>query len=352
MPENWIQSVEGVTSAELTVRAQALPEDNNGTLLWNVFFPRQDVNSITIADILTVDERFVADFREWNAPARRIPLLTPNVRNFEMTPIGADFLIGEREIQKIAENTNNNQGVIAEIIGARIPDRTDRLVRQTYRRLELASFEAWLKGTVTATNPQTGQTYTAGYGFDTNRLRTAAIAWSNGAVNAYDLFIAWLEDAIDATGGIRGVATRSKVIRAIQADAPLVNNRRMTRAELMTQIQDEFSSDFAFYPIEQTMKPFVDGGTATVPVDVFAPGYLAAIPAANNGAIGYAAFAPVKRAMDVSMEVPEAHIDVNGVSVFPLSVDEGKSLKVETQLNALPIPDEQFVFSIDTGVAV
>lgn len=350
MPVNWIQSVEGVTSAELTVRAQVLPEDNDGMLLWNVFFPRRNVNSITIADIMTLDERFVADFREWNAPPRRIPLQTPNIRQFEMTPIGADFVIGEREIQKIAENTNNNQGVIADIIGARIPDRTDALVRQTYRRLELAAFEAWLKGTVTATNPQTGATYTASYGFDSARLQTAGTAWDDGSVNAYELFLAWAEDSIAKTGGLRGVATRIAVIRAIQADAPQINNRRMTRAELTQTIQDDLGTDFAFFPIEQTMKPFTDGGLDTASVDVFPAGYLAAIPRANNGAIGYSAFAPVKRAMDVSAEVPEAHIDVNGISVFPTADNDGKSLRVETQMNALPIPDEQFVDVVDTGI--
>lgn len=351
MPENWIQTVEGVTSAELTVRAQALPENNNGMLWWNIFFPRRDVNSITIADILTTDERFVADFREWNAEGRRIPLITPDVRQFEMTPIGADFLVGEREIQKLAENTNNNQMVIADIIGARVPERTDGLVRTVYRRLELAVFEAWLKGTVTATNPQNGQTYTASYEIDTDRLNAAQTAWNDNSVNAYELFIAWAEDAIAMTGGVRGAATRLKVIRAIQADAPQINNRRMTRAELTAQIQDELGSDFRFVPIEATMKPFTDGGTATSDIEVFEQGFIAAIPTANEGAVGYAAFAPVVRAMDLVESEPDAGIDVNGVSVFSESQATGKTLKVEAQANAIPIPDEQLVFVTDTLIS-
>ncbi|MCY7376308.1 MAG: major capsid protein [Pyrinomonadaceae bacterium] len=351
MPESFINTIEGVTSADLTVRAQRLPEDNNGTLLWNVFFPRRDVNSITIADIMTVDERFVADYREWNAPERRIPLLTPDVRNFEMTPIGADFLIGEREMQKLAENTNNNQQIISELIGGRVPDRTDGLIRTIYRRLELAAFEAWLKGTVTATNPQTGATYTASYGIDASRLVTEPTVWTDAGVNAYDLFISRMETAIQLTGGIRGAATRLKVIKAIQADAPLINNRKMTRGELTSQIQDELGSEFAFFPIENQLKPFTDGGTVTATVDVFEQGYLAAIPQANGGAPGYSAFAPVRRAMDLAAEVPEANIDVNGVSVFSEGMNQGKTLSVQAQANAMAIPDEQLVYVVDTLIA-
>lgn len=346
----WLALLLNLSPAALTVRAQALSPNDMGRLLWDLFFPRRNVDSVDLADVLTLDDRPAADRREWNGPGRLIPIVTPTTRDISMVPIEAYDKISEKEMQHLMERFVGNAQLIADTIGVSLPDRSDRLALACYRRLELDAFKAWLTGTIVQRNPQdASKTYTASFAISGSRITTAGTAWNDSSLNAYDEFIAWMEDGIDAVGPAIGAMMRLATLKAIQADAPdLANGVPMTRAGLESRIQDDLGSPFQFFVNEQSVDVFDDGGTAKTRTKVFTAHKVAMIP--QGSAVGYSGFAPVVRAMELSAQVPEAGVDVRGVTIYHDPHNAGKELEIQGQLNALPVPDEEKVWVIDAGV--
>jgi len=350
MAFDWIEKVDELSPAALTVRAQLLDPTDDGHLVWDVFFPRRDVDSVDLRDVVTLDDRPAADRREWNARGRMIPLKTPDTRELEMVPIEAYDKIDEREMQKLRERTLNNQGVIQEIIGTSLPRRSDRLAMACYRRLELDVMQVWSQGTLTQRNPQdASKTYTASFGISTSRITTAGTAWNDAGLNAYDEFLAWYEDAVQASGNGVGAVMRLATYKEILKDAPdLGNGVKMTRAQIEDRIQQDLGSPFRFILLENSIDVFDDGGVATTRTKIWPTGRVAFVP--DGTAVGYAGFAPVSRAMELSAQVPEAGINVRGVTVYHDASNGGRELALEAQINALPVPDEGKVFVINAGV--
>lgn len=348
---NWISAIEDLTPPALTVTAQAVSPTDTGRLYWSGFFPRQNVESVNLQDVTTLDDRPVADRREWNQRGRHVPPRTPARREVSIVPIEAYDKIGEYEMQRLNERFDANQQKMANIIGVSIPDRVERLALADYRRLEVDMWRAWLHGDIIQRNPQNAsETYTASYGIDAGRMQTAATAWNDAGLNAYNEFIAFAEDAIETLGSLGGFVTRLAVIQAIQADAPdLIGGVSMTRAQLVQRMNDDLGQPMFLNAIEDTVDIYNDGGIATTSTKVFTAGKLAAIPA--DGRIGYTAFAPVVRAMEMARNIPAAGIDQRGVTVYYDEAGTGRELEIEAQLNALPVVDENRVFVIATGVS-
>lgn len=343
---SWLAEVEALSPAALTVRAQAISPNDNGRLLWDAFMPRSDVDSVDMASVTSLDFRPAADRREWNAPGRYIPILTPGQKKLSMVPIEAYDKIEEREMQKLMERALGNEAIIRQIIEANLPQRAERLATADYRRVELDVFTAWALGQVTQRNPQTGQDYTVNFGFDASRYQTVPTAWSDPTLNAYDEFVAWLEDAIDAVGSIGGAVMRLAEFKAIQVDAPQgINAVRLTRAQVQDRISQDLGTAFTIYTIENTVDVFVDGGITTARQKVWPAGVIAAVPAGDT--VGTTAFAPVARAMQLSAAVPDASIDIRGVTLYHTPANNGKELSIDAQLNAMPLPDEQRMYVID-----
>lgn len=349
MDFTWMAQVEELAPAALTVRAQTLSPNDNGRLLWDVFFPRADVDSINLQDISTLDDRPAADRREWGARGRLIPILTPAQRKMRIVPIEAYDKINELEMQHLMEGAFGNSQIVQDVIGVRIPDRTDRLAMADYRRLELDAMQAWATGTIIQRNPQNAtQTFTASFGFPSSRYQTAGTAW-NAAANAYNEFTAWYEDGIEAVGPGEGAVLRLATLREILADAPdLPNGVSMTRAQLADRVSQDIGQPFQFFVIETSLDVFNDGGTAVTRTKVWPAEQVAFVPAGRE--VGRAAFAPVVRAMELSAQVPEASIDVRGVTIYHDSGNGGRELEIDAQLNAMPLPDESKMFVIDAGV--
>jgi hypothetical protein len=347
---SWLAKMDDLSPAGLTVRAQSLSPNDMGRLRWDIFFPRVDVDSVNLQDIVTIDERPVADRREWNGPGRYIPLLTPDQRKMSIIPVEAYDKIGEYEMQRINEGAFGNQVIFQQVVGTRLPNRVDRLVMANYRRLEVDAFKAWATGTIVQRNPQdASKTVTASFGFSNTRLQTAGTAWNDAGLNAYDTFLAWLRDGIDAVGPIAGVVLRQATRAAILADAPnLANAVKMTRAQLEERIQDDLGSPFAFYEFEDSLDVYNDGGTAVTRTKVWPTQKVAIVPAGTT--VGVTAFAPVIRAMDIARQVPNAGVDLRGQTVFYDAQNAGKELEIQAQVNAMPVPDENKIFVIDAGV--
>lgn len=348
-PLNWVAQEDELTSAALTVRAQTISPNDTGALLWDVFMPRRNVDSVKISEISTVDFRPAADRREWNARGRNIPLRTPNLAELEMVPIEAFFSVDEREIQRLTERAFGNEPLFRQLLGAEIPQRVDSLVASDFRRVEFDVMQAWAAGTVTAMDPGNGVSYTTSYGFDVARYQTAGTIWSNGGLNAYDEFIAWCEDGIDAIGAIAGAMLRLATFKEIQKDAPQgINGIQLTRAQVQAQVSADLGTSFRFYIVETSLDKFTDAGIAVTRTKVWAAHKVALIPA--GAVVGFTAFAPIARSYELARSVPEARIDVRGVAVFNDVSGTGREMTVEAQLNAMPVPDENKMWVIDAGV--
>lgn len=350
MDFTWLAQEASLSSAALTVRAQAISPNDDGTLLWDVFFPRVNVNSIKLSEITTVNWRPTADRREWNAGGRLIPQLTPATREMTMVPIESYFQVGEEEMQKLVEqNLTASQEQFREIIRATVPERLDMLVEANYRRIEVDAFWAWAQGEITQKNPQTGGTYTASFGFDATRYQTAGTAWNDVGVNAYDELMSFLEDSLDKIGSLQGVMLRRVTRSAILEDAPqLITGVEPTAGEVEERISDSLGIPFRFYVNERSVDIFDDAGLAYTRTKLWPAQHVAAVP--EGDAIGNTAFAPVVRAVDIDAQAPGAKIDVRGMTAWHETSNAGKRLEVQAQANAMPIPDEQRVNVIDAGV--
>lgn len=333
----------------LTVRAQAISPNDNGRLSWDMFFPRQDVDSTDINELTELDFRPVADRREWNARGRLIPFQAPEKKEIEFIPIESRDQMREKEMNKLATETRGNEAVVNDVMGNRLNDRVERLAMANYRRVEVDAFKVWTSGTIVQTEPESGRTFTTSFSIDSGRLQTAGTAWNDGSVNAYDLFLAWLLEGVDEIGAIEGAMMRRATYNAILADAPdLPNGVTMTRSQIEDRITQDLGFGFRFYVNENSLDVFNDGGTAVTRTKVYPAQKVVLVPAGNR--VGNTAFAPVVRAMDLARQAGDAGIDVRGNTVYYEASNGGRQLDIECQLNALPVPNEQLVWGIDAGV--
>lgn len=353
---HWIEQMEGLGSAPLTVQAQALSVsdiDPLNQLIHPVFFPEAPADSIELQRIYELNTRYAADRREWNNRGRLIPQDTPKIDNLEMVPIESYFKIGEREMQKMMERTSGNGELYKQLLAKDVPGRVNGLVGANYRRVEVDAMEAWAKGTITAKNPQVGTTQVLSIGIDSSRIQTAGTAWNDGGTNAYNDLLSWLRDGEAVVGEISAVHLRQATFNAIQADSPnpipgaqaaLSPSRRL----IEQVISDELGHPFRFLINERTVDVFNDGGTAVTATKIWPAQYVAAVPASN--VIGRTYKAPVVRGGELAAQFPDAGIDVQGMIVYHSTENEGKTAVVECQANWLPLPEERFVWTIKAGV--
>lgn len=346
MDFTWIAEIEEFTSPALTVRAQAISPNDQEQLVWDVFFPRNNVDSIELREMTTRVFRPVADRREWNQRGRVIPMLTPSMREMTMVPIESTDHIQEYELARLFERFGGVPDLVRNQIGVDIPDRVDTLVLANYRRLELDAMEAWANGQIIQRDPQTGRTFTASFGFDAGRYQVAATDWATAA-DAYSEFIAWLREGVEEVGSLSGAHLRQSTLLTIKADAPTDTGIELSTAQLQDQVSQDLGQAFTFYPNERTVHEFTDGGIEYVTKKIWPANHVALVPAGQ--AVGTTAFAPVVRAQMMSSQVPDASIDIRGVTVVHEANNGGRELTIEAQLNAMPVPDEQRMWVIDAG---
>jgi hypothetical protein len=314
-----------------------------------------------IADTLLqeLEVEYTAERREWNTRGRPIPGKSPGTKRLEMIPMETYFKIEEKEINDLTLRFRNTQPLIQQEIISTIPERTQRLVRANYRRIEKDTFDAWSSGTITRRNPQLGYiAQSFSYGIDSDRYPTAGTAWSDPGLNAFDEFIASIKVADKWIGLTQGAIMRQATWDAIAADATAAISvssvfpiLRMTTEEVERRITAEIRRDFTVVIFEDTLTVFNDGGyTNTSEVQRWPAEKIGYIPQAGGGAVGVNAFAPVARAYDLTAAAPGARIDINGMSVFHEVSNGGREFTVECQVNEMPVPFEDRVYVLDVGV--
>lgn len=353
----WLEEIKEVSSAGLTVQAQALSLDEIDPmqqLQHPVFAPYAPTDSVALRTIFETDKRFVADRREWNARGRYIPTVLPEMGELEMVPVESFDKIAERELQALNERAMGNEQTFRQLAMLGIPQRVDKLVAANYRRVELDFMEAWAKGTITVINPTKGGTaQTFSLGFDAGRLQTANTAWSDGGLNAYTELMSWIADGEAEMGPIVAVKLRRATFNEIQADAPNLvdygaNGIKATRRQIEERITDELGHAFRFIISEEQVDTFTDGGTAHSRTSVWPAKYVAAVPA--SGVIGATYRAPVARAFELARANPDAGIDVRGMTVYYEFENGGRTATIECQANWLGLPFERNVWTINAGV--
>ena len=344
---SWLAQEDALSDAALTVLAQAVDPTDQDQLIWDLFFPRENVDDFEINTISDVNWRPVADRREWNTRGRYIPIITPSTARVTGVPIESYFKVDEEELNKLLNRFRRDQKLFRDQIGATIPRRTRMLTEANYRRIEVDAMTSWALGQITVKDPQSGATTTVGFQFDVARYQVAALTWNDVSLNAYDEFLAWLESANSALGGPpEGVMLRLAEYKTVQKDAPRgADGIMLTRKQLLEQLEDDTGNPFEFLINERHVDIFTDGGTTTTAVKVWPAGVIAAIPPGQR--VGSTAFAPVIRAGDAAEATGDDSIDTNGMAAFTEISNGGRELTVECQVNALTVPEEQRVYVID-----
>ncbi|MDX1546653.1 MAG: hypothetical protein R3247_06680 [Rhodothermales bacterium] len=346
--------VQEIDAATLTVREQARLANNLPELRWSIFFPRQNSDSIRIAEMRTLDLRPVADRRPWGGRGRYIPLEQGKLVELEMAPIEAYFTYDEYLMQRLMERNAQRIDLALDALRVKIPQRAEVLADADYRRVEVDAFWAWRTGEIVAKDPESEQTLTVNLGFDAARYVTPAQAWTNSTAWAELLQHAY--EARNMFGAApRGALVRQSTLTAIGESAPAsgITGFKRSRAELEDRIAQELGSEFTFRVEERTVDVFTGKGNATVATKVWPGTEVAFIP--PQVSVGSTFFAPVYRAQMMAQGgqngvpggLPRDFIDVRGVTLFYLRNEDGKSMTLEAQLNALPIPDERRVYIVD-----
>lgn len=344
MAFDFLGAVEALSPANLTIREQARLDANPNDLRWRAIFPYQDAPSVRLSELSAVDFRPIGGRREWNADGREIPELLGARANFEMVPINPTRHLDERRLQFLRERAQGvsellTRGVVKDVDGwaTALADAADR-------QIEYDAFQVWAYNRFVVMDPKRGDTVTVNAGIDASRYVAAATTLA-GATNAFTDFMGYLADAQTRMGSIGAVRMRRARLNDILADAPAFQGDRLTLAGLQERINNEGYGDVRIVIDERTFHDFVDGGSATttgyyVPADrlLFQPA---------GGVVGQTHFAPVTRAYDY-MD-PNVVQNIQDFTVFYSEQNDGKTLKVEAQANALPVPIEQYVYVV-TGV--
>lgn len=346
MPFDILSRMERLSPANLTVREQARLAENPNDLRWRAIFPRIEAPSIKISEITATDFRPIGGRREWNAQGREIIEVLGPIINAEMVPINPTHHIDERQMQRLRERA---QGV-GQLIDAGIVKDVDQwataLADAADRQIEADAFQAWYMNQITVMDPKRGGTVTVSAGISGARYVAAATTLA-AAPNAYNNFLTYLQDAQSMMGSVGAVRLRMGLLREIVADTPNgVGGTGSTRSGLQEWLDREGFGGVQIVVDERTYHSFTDGGSAYTTAYYVPANRMAFQPA--NGVVGNTHFAPVTRAYDY---IPGAGAtrNINDFVVMHGEKNDGKTLLVEAQANALPLPVEQFVYVV-TGL--
>lgn len=346
MPFNWLDQIASLTPLNLTIQEATRTAENPLDLRYRAIFPRVATDSVKLSSISAVDFRPIGGRREWNAQGREIPEKLGPARNFEMVPINPTHHIDERMLQLFGES--GVQELLRRGIIGSLETWPQRLADATERQLEVEAFTSWFNGTITVMDPKTGTTVTVSMGFDqATTYPTAGTIWSDSGQDAYQNFLTALQAAQTKFGSVGAARTRRAVYREIVADAPDgPNGLRPTISSLQDRVREEGFPDVQIVIDERTYDAWTDGGSATTATNYVPAGKIAFQPA--SGVVGNTHVAPVVRAYDFLNGANRSL--ANGVVIFRSEKNEGKTLLIEAQQNALVMPDETKVYVVDTSV--
>lgn len=345
MPFDFLGRVDALNPANLTIREQVRLALNPNDLRWRAIFPKVNAPSVKISELSVVDTRFAGGRREWNAQGREIPSVLGNIVEAEMVPINPTKHLDERALQKLRERTGGIEQFFARDVIQDVDGWAEKLANFADIQIEVDAFEAWFLNQITVMDPKTGGTITAALGISNSRYVAAGTTLA-AATSAYKDFMGYMRAARAALGSVGAVRLRQARLLEILEDAPAVSGDSMSLSGLQRRITDEGFGNVSIVVDERTYHKFTDGGSAYTDANYVPLDRMAFQPA--SGRVGQTHFAPVTRAYDYMS--PEQVKSVQDFVVFHSAKNDGKTLMIEAQANALPIPEEQNVYVI-TGIA-
>lgn len=345
MPFDFLGRIDALDPANLTIREQVRLAENPNDLRWRAIFPKVDAPSVKLSELSLVDFRPAGGRREWNAQGLEIPEILGTRIDAEMVPINPTHHLDERRLQHLRERVGNtgelyNRGVIKDVDSwaSALADAADR-------QIERDAFELWFQNQVVIKDPKTGTTETVSGVYAASRY-VAASATFAAATNAYTDFMGYLRDARSVLGSVGAVRLRQARLTEILADAPAASGDTMSLRGLQERLNAEGFGTVAIVVDERTYDELDDGGSAYTQSYYVPTDRMAIQPA--TGVVGRTHFAPVTRAYDY-MDT-DAVETLNDFSVFYGEKNDGKTLLIEAQANALALPVESAVYVV-TGIA-
>lgn len=345
---SYIDAVAALSPANITIFQAARLAENPLDLRYRAIFPRVPTDSIKISSITTVDFRPVGGRREWNAKGREIPENLGPMREAEIVPIEFTKHLDERVMQLLGEP--NVQSLVQRGLINSVETWPTVLADACERQLERDAFEAWFTGLITVKDTKTNDSVTASLGFtQATTYPTPGTDWDDPGEDAYLNFLTGLQAAQTKFGGaVGGARTHRTVAQAIIEDAPDgPNGLRPTISSLQDRIREEGFPNFALTIDERTYDEFNDGGSATTAAYYVPDGLIGYQPA--DGRVGNTHVAPVVKAYKF-LTGGNAKF-ANGVAIFLVPQNDGDTLLIRAQENALSIPEERRVYVEDTGIA-
>lgn len=344
---SFIDAIAALSPANLTVFQAARLADNPLDLRYRAIFPRVNTASIRLSSITTVDFRPVGGRREWNAQGREVPQKLGPTSALEMIPIEFVHTIDEHELQLLGEA--GVQELVRRGIINSVETWPSVLADATDRQIERDAFEAWFTGIITVKDTKTNASATVSLGYGTAEYPTPGTDWDDPTEDAYLNFLEAVQAAQSKFGGDVGAArTHRTVIAAIVEDAPDgPNGLRPTVTSLQDRVREEGFPNITLVSDERTYDEFTDGGSATSPAYYVPDGMIGFQPA--DGRVGNTHVAPVTRAYDFLTGGNRSL--ANGVAIFRDEENNGKTLKIAAQQNALSVPEQTRVYVVDTGIA-
>lgn len=328
-----------LNAANLTLREQARLALNPNAMRWRDIFPGTPTDSVKLSSISAVDFRPVGGRREWNAQGREIPERLGTIVDAEMVPINPTHHIDERRLQQLRERG------VGEMVARGLVNDVDRwatvLADAADRQVEVDAFSAWFNNQIVVRDPVTGNTVTVALGLPSDRYPTNGTTLA-AAANAYDDFMFHLGEAANKLGSVGAVRARRALFQEIAKDAPSLNNVRLSMEAVKERINAEGYGDVELIVDERTYDDFTDGGSGTTATNYVPAGKMAFQPA--DGMVGRTHLAPVTRAYDY---IDAADIEnINDVVIFHSALNNGRTLLIEGQLNALSLPIESRVYVV------
>jgi len=336
---------DGLTDADMTIRAQALRNENPERLRWDVFYAQAEADNMMLSEYERADFAFVAERRPYNTQGLEMPEKFGELKHMLFLPIQLKKTIDEEEIQTLNVPTDEEEMVL-NLMEKRLPDRVDKLVLADERRAEIDAFHAWATGTIKAKNYRTKDVALVSYGFAPERYQTAATPWSDSGVDSFSELVAWLRDARSLVGATTAVYMDGYTLQVLIDDAP-DDDRGLPlgQGELEQLVSSKSGREISFVVDDQEFDTDLSGGT----VRRWPVGKVAAVP--EGFTLGQMRFAPVSRASDLIGEASDpASIEQRDVTVFYVGNNDGTQLQIQAQLNAYPAPRENDMAVIDNGV--
>lgn len=350
MAFDFLAQIDKLSAANLTIREQTRLQENPLDLRWRAIFPPVDAPSIKLSELSIADFRPIGGRREWNADGREVVEKLGPRRDYEMVPINPTHHIDEKRLQLLREpGATLAPGVVAQLTQAGIVATVDRKATQLTdavdRQIERDAFEIWANNQLTVMDPKEGSTVTVAMGFDALRYVTEGTAWATVA-NAYDRLLFHMGEAVRFMGSVGVIRMRRATLNEVVKDAPTGNGLiRPTVANIEDRLSEEGFGEVTIVVDERTYDAWTDGGSAHTATAYIPTGKVLFQPA--GGRVGNTYFAPVTRAYDYMNAEAIRRVNLNNTVVIHGEKNQGKTLVIEAQANALPMPIEQFVYVVN-----